>query len=250
MSKLWNWVKNHRTAVIAVIFWVALLVGARQYMSANNLTFAQLTRQLQDGLTGEWWGALLYVAIYLIRPLILFPASLLTILGGSVYGLPLGFVLVLLTGTASATVPYVVGRWFSTGEAVKEEAVEEGGSALKRFVAVLRRNPFQAVLTARLLFLPYDAVSLIAGNLRISFLTFFLATALGNVVGTFAYVGIGASIQGDITTGDVSLDWRILAASLAVLVISLVASRYFKARQARKEAAVETEGTREALEQA
>lgn len=229
------WIKNHTTQIIAVIFWLIVVVITRQYMQANNLTFAELTNQLADILTSTWYGPLLYIVIYLARPLILFPASLLTILAGNIYGLAFGFLYGLIAGTLSAAVPYFAGRWFAGEDEAKEQAQEEGDANLfGRFIALMKRNPFQAILTMRLLYMPYDAVSLLAGGLRIGFIPFATATLIGNLGGTFSFVGLGASLQGDIATGEISINPAILALSLTILVASLVLSRYLNKREATK----------------
>lgn len=228
LQRVWSWAKAHRTAVIAVIFWLILILSVRQYLQTSDLTFTDLADQLSSLLRDTWYGPLLYIVVYLIRPLILFPASLLTILGGSVFGLWPGFAYVLVAGTASSVVPYLIGRWFSPPT---QAVAQNDPSVFQRFVQLLRRNPFQAVLTMRLIYLPYDAVSLAAGSLRIPLLVFLLATALGNVAGTLSFVGIGASIQGDLTTAGITLDPAVLAFSVVVLVISLSLSRLLNRQQ-------------------
>ncbi len=226
-QRLWQWLRAHRAAVIAILFWLGLILAARQYMAVNDLTFAQLTAELQTVLSSTWFGPLLYIVVYLVRPLILFPASLLTILGGSVFGLWPGFLYVLIAGTLSAMLPYGIGRWFSSGAARDSTST----SAIQRFIHLLRRNPFQAMLLMRLIYLPYDAVSLVAGSLRIPFITFILATGLGNLAGTLSFVGLGASIEGDLAAGEASLNPATLLFSGAILVISLAVSRRLNRRQ-------------------
>jgi uncharacterized membrane protein YdjX (TVP38/TMEM64 family) len=231
-----QWIKKHRTPLIAVLFWVVILVLGSQYMAANNLTFNDFAQQFSTLLRESALGPLLYIGIYLLRPLTLFPASILTLLGGSIFGLFPGFWYVLIAGTLSSVIPYAVGRWFASGE--NPQAPTD--SRLQHFVEMMRRNPFQAVLLTRLLFLPYDAVSLIAGGLRIPFWAFLLATAVGNISGTFSYVGVGASVQGDFSTGEVSFNPQTLAVSVVILIISIVVSRLLNRYQQRR-AAVESE---------
>ena len=231
LQRIWHWLLERKVQVGAVVFWVVVLVAARQYMTTNDLTFVELTNELRTTLTDEWYGPLLYLAVYLLRPLILFPAALLTILAGNIWGLGVGFLYGLIAGTASVVLPYVIGRWFADEDMVDEQISDEEATILQRFTGLLRRNPFQAVLTMRLLYLPYDAVSLLAGNLRISFLTFFLATALGNIGGTFSFVGIGASVEGDIASGQVEFNPEVLVFSAVVLVASFLISRYLSNRQ-------------------
>ena len=96
------------------------------------------------------------------------------------------------------------------------------------------------LLTMRLLYLPYDAVSVLAGNLRIPFWKFALATATGNIGGTFAFVGLGASIEGDLASGQLSLNPGVLVFSLLVLVASLALSRYLNRKENPEEAVTGT----------
>ena len=101
------------------------------------------------------------------------------------------------------------------------------------------------MLTLRFLFAPYDAVNYLAGALRLRPGPFVLATALGSVPGSFTFLLFGASI-GDLSVladGRLpALDGRALAASAALFVASLLASRALRQRVARREAAPATAG--------
>ncbi len=234
MTTFINWLKMHRLKLLALLFWVILVLIVRQVMQTQQITFAELTNLLGDTLTGSWYGPLLYLVAYLLRPLVLFPASLMTALAGNVFGLGWGFVIGLIAGTLSAGIPYAIGRWFSGDENPLTD--RDDTSRLRRFTDLLKDNPFQAVLTMRLLYLPYDAVSVLAGNLRIPFWKFALATATGNLGGTFAFVGLGASIEGDLASGQLSLNPGVLVFSLVVLVASLALSRYLNRKDNPEEA--------------
>jgi uncharacterized membrane protein YdjX (TVP38/TMEM64 family) len=234
MTHIWQWIIRRRIQFVAITFWILLILGIRQYMQVNDLTFTGFVQELQALLTGAWFGPLIYIVVYLLRPLILFPASLLTVLAGSVFGLWLGFVYGLIAGTLSAFVPYGIGRWISQTDR-KGEISEDDRTFLNRFVDALRENPFQSILTMRLLYMPYDTVSFAAGILRIAILPFILATGLGNIFGTFAFVGIGASIEGDITRGQIQLDPVVFILSAIVLVMSFGLSWYLKRQNATGE---------------
>ena len=83
----------------------------------------------------------------------------------------------------------------------------------------------------RLLFLPYDLVNYLTGFLRINYAAFILATILGALPGTTAFVLFGASIEGDFTGGLPDFDIRIFIASLLIFLGSLALSRYLKVRR-------------------
>lgn len=217
-----DYLSRNRLLIVAIVFWVLILMISRQIMLDRQLTFMDIANQLADVLTQTWYGPLLFIFVYMLRPLILFPASLLTLLGGSVFGLFPGFFYILIAGTVSALLPYGAARWFSDEPA---EQVTDG-NRLSRFIGLLRRNPFQAVLIMRLLYLPYDLVSVLAGSLKINTGTFFLATLIGNIGGTLAYTGLGASIEGDLSTGSISFDPSLILFSTVVLIIGLALSRF------------------------
>lgn len=229
-NRLLGWTLQHRGKMVILLIWVAGLVGLRMYMDANALTFGDITSQLESHLSDYWYGPLLYFLIYLLRPLTFFPGTLLTILGGSVFGIGWGFVLSLVGGTLSAVVPYAIGRWFSAEYADSQEAK----TRLQRFVGMLRQNPFQAVLIMRLIYLPYDAVNVLVGTLRIPFITFIAATVVGNLAGTLSFVSLGASIEGGLASGDFSFEPTMLLVSVLIIVVSLLVSRLLR-RLWRKE---------------
>lgn len=229
--RAWAGIVRYRLQLLAVAFWLGLVLLARQMMAVNELTPVELVEQFGRVLTGTWYGPLIYMAVYTLRPVTLFPASPLAVLAGSLWGLGLGFVYGLLAGTLSAVIPYLAGRWLTLDAGATSDDSDKQG-VIQRIVRMIQTSPFQSVLMTRLLYFPYDTVSVVAGSLRVAFVPFFLATALGNVVGTFAFVGVGASLEGDLVTGDVSFNPLMLVISIGVLVASIVISRRLRARQA------------------
>ncbi len=230
MTRLAAFVRRHWHKLVVALLWLGAILAAQQYAAAQGLGPIELFGQLREALLGLAIAPLLYVIVYLLRPLVLFPASWLTIAAGALFGLWGGFALALLAGTLSAALPYAMGRWFA-GDSESDPAAAAGTpSRLRRFTDLLRRAPFQSVLTMRLLYLPYDGVSLLAGSLRIPFAAFASATALGNIPGAFAYVGVGASLEGDLTAGDLSINPAVLLTSGVVLVLSLAFSYWLRRR--------------------
>lgn len=239
--RIWVWMKAHRTALTAVLFWLVMIAGVRYYLVENDLAFAELATQLQTILSTSWYGPVLYILVYTVRPLVLFPAWLLTILGGNVFGLWAGFAYALLGGTASSALPYILGRWFSSSRT--DEISRE--TSFQKFTKTLRQNPFQTILIMRLLYLPYDAVNILAGSLRIPFFAFLGATALGNLGGTLSFVGVGASVEGNLFNSGISLNPDALVVSVGILVLSLGFSRLLNRYQKRQTVIFKQEGSHE-----
>jgi uncharacterized membrane protein YdjX (TVP38/TMEM64 family) len=228
-----QFIVEHRLKIIAFIGWGILIAAAWAYMSANQLSPGELIQQLRDVLVNTWYGPVLYVLVYLfLRPVILFPASWLSILAGSVYGFGVGFLLGWVVGTLSSFFPYAVGRWFTNDVS---DIQDEQAKGLRRFTQLVQRHPFEATLTLRLIWLPYDVVSIFLGSLHVPFLTFLAATALANINGTFAFVSLGAAFEGSLATGDFSsFNPTTLALSAVVWLISIGLAQYLRRQRTNR----------------
>lgn len=220
---------RHGQKLAALLFWIALLGGYQIYAWRAGLTPLGAVRGLAAFMSENPLGSLIFVAIYTLRPLVLFPASLLTIASGLVFGAVLGAALTVVGSNASAMVAYLIGRYFG-GEILEGE----GEGLLQRYTRRMRENSFESILVMRFIYLPYDLVSYAAGFLKIRPLPFILATALGSIPGTLSFVLLGASVGTGALSGDPDFDIRILIASAILLVAGLVLSRYFKNRESGK----------------
>jgi uncharacterized membrane protein YdjX (TVP38/TMEM64 family) len=224
---------RHWQKLIAAGLWIALIAGGLWWMRANNLTLPEAVLAALNWASTNPLAPLLYIVIYALRPLTLFSATLLTIAGGFLFGPWWGIFYTIIAANASASVAYAIGRLFGRGFLSDETS----GSLLQRYAQRMRNNSFETVLIMRFIYLPYDLVSYLAGLLHIRFWPFILATALGSIPGTIAFVLLGASaspqeIEQLFLTGELpSLDVRVLAASVAMFVISLLLARVFRRRE-------------------
>lgn len=225
-SMLLSWVRKHVVQISALIFWLTLLGGYQWYAYQNGLSPAQVMQQLLVLMTGSLWGPLIYIFLYAIRPLVLFPSTILTLAGGFLFGPILGVLYTILASNTSASIAYIVGKYFGKG------ILEEGSSEnlFQRYADRMRKNSFETVIVMRFLFLPYDLVNYLAGFLRIRWTPFILATILGSIPGTIAFILAGASIE-QFDGGIPKLNPVTLAFSVAIFIGSLFLSRLFKKRE-------------------
>lgn len=219
-------VRRHAQRLAALLLWCGLLGGYYWYAWRHNLSPPEAVRQVVEIMKSGALGPLVYLALYAARPLVLFPASLLTLAAGFVFGPVLGTLLVVLGSNISASVAYVVGRYFGGKLLESERAV----GVVRHYAERLRRNGFQSVLIMRLVYVPYDLVNYVAGSLRLRWTPFIMATALGSLPGTLSFVLFGASIEGDFAGEMPGLDPRILLASAVIFGGSLLLSAYLKRR--------------------
>ncbi len=225
-SKERPWVLQHAQKLVALVFWAALIIGYQWYASVNQLSPLEVVQRLLAFMNSGFWGPLVYIGLYAVRPLILFPSTVLTLAGGFVYGPVLGVLYTVIASNISSTIAYFVGRYF--GEGLLKEG--DGDNLIQRYAARMRANSFETVMVMRFIFLPYDAVSYLAGFLKIEYWPFILATALGSVPGTMAFIGFGASIEkfdGSLP----QLNPVTLGFSVAIFLVSIALSRIFKKRE-------------------
>lgn len=221
-----SWFQEHAQKIIALSFWILLIAAYQWYATANQFSPLQVVQKFLGFMQNGVWGVLIYIILYAVRPLILFPATFLSVASGFVFGPVLGVLYTIIASNISSTIAYYVGRFFGEGM-FKDDG---SGSLIQRYARRMRENSFETVMTMRFIFLPYDAVSYLAGFLRINYLPFILATALGSIPGTMAFIGFGASIQ----TFDGALpklNPATLGFSVAIFIVSIALSRIFKKRE-------------------
>lgn len=224
--------------VVVVAIWVAAYAAWRGYRSANDLSTLDAGQRFVEAVESAWWGIFAFVGVYVARPLVLFPASVLTVMAGVVFGPWSGVVVVIIGANASALLAYALGRLLrhppgvprvdTIGDTV-ESSTSEAGSLVTRWGTKLRTNSFETVFVMRLLFLPYDLVNYLCGALRVRWTSFLLATALGSLPGTISFVLLGASLE-RIDDGIDGVNPIAVVASIAIFAISIGVSRTVKRR--------------------
>jgi uncharacterized membrane protein YdjX (TVP38/TMEM64 family) len=205
--------------------WLAVIGGWTWYLRASGQSPVDWLQGLVDTASGAWWAIPAFVLAYLARPLLLFPASLLTIAAGILFGPVVGVPVALAAATASAFVAFQIGKTFSPA-AVRDG---DGATVIDRWSGRMRDESFLTVMLMRLAYLPYDLVNYAAGFLRINAGAFVAATALGSLPGTVSFVLAGASLK-RLDPGLDGFDPMVFAASLAIFAVSIAISKVVQRR--------------------
>lgn len=222
MNTFWQ---KHWQKVTAGVFWLLIVLAYILYITINGLTPQQSFRQALEFMRDNRLAPLLYILLYTLRPLTLFSATVMTIAGGVLFG-PWGILYTVIGANAGASLAYFLGSVLGKDVLNIDENAEKG---IQKYLNGMRNNAFETILTMRFLFLPYDLVNYLAGFLRVNYGAFILATILGSIPGTVAFVLAGASTGFD--SAEKGFDWRILAISALIFVASLAISRLFKNRK-------------------
>ncbi len=216
------WIGKRIPLIIGLAIW-ASLIGVFLYY--KNLTWKDnfmLVKDLYHFITGTVYGPFVYIVFYAFRPLIFFPATLLTFLSGLLFWVWWGFIYTMIGENMSASVAYLTGRFFGT------------------HIPELRHSPitldsektFSSILFTRFAFFPFDIVNYLSGFLRLPWLPFALATLIGIIPGALVFIIAGASIQGieNFSLSGIHIDKNTLIASALIFIISILLARYLKKR--------------------
>jgi len=214
MSDMIDFIKRHKLRLLTLGLWLLIFVVARTYMLINDLSLFALAESFISVLRDSWYGPLLYILLYVMRPLLLIPGTILTLTAGVAYGLPYGIPISITANLISATVTYSVARWLMSNR------IELDGRR-GQFIKLMRGNPFEAVLTMQLSYISLDLTCSLAGVLHLPFRPFIFAILIGGSIGNVLGVIIGSSIEGSLADGSLSIQPEMIALSAVILIISL-----------------------------
>ncbi|MCG8338900.1 MAG: TVP38/TMEM64 family protein [Proteobacteria bacterium] len=183
---------NHKYTRLTLLgFWFCGILVFFYNFLKSDLTFIDLQHLIEDFI--QRWSVmapLAYILVYIIRPLILFPATLLTALSGALFGPIWGIAYTIIGENLSANVSFIVGRYF--GKDIMENLIRRN-----KVIPVLDRriyeNQFMSILILRLIYMPFDVVGFMAGFRNLRQLDFALGTFFGIMPGLVTFVLLGSS---------------------------------------------------------
>ncbi len=215
--------KRSSRSKLVLALWTVVLAVFWLYVQRQDESLVELFQGWLEFLQGDATGPLLFLIIYLVRPFLLVPITLLTVASGFLFGALWGSFYALVASLLSTALAYLFGRYL-----VGDRASFSLGAT---FTERLRTRAFETVLLSRFLLLPGDLVNYAAGALRISFAAFMLATLIGGIPGLLIGVLAGASLEGEFSTDGVQLNVGYLLVSAGLLVSSLALSTFLRRRQ-------------------
>lgn len=171
---------------------VLLLGGLFLIFQSLDLDFSNISEEKFRNWVNSlgFWGPLLYIGVYILRPLILFPAGVLSATAGVIWGPWIGFLYLQVAANLSSTLEFLIARYFAR-------------SAIQRYLKgkflrldeKIERHGFLTVLLIRLIpNVAWDVQNLSLGLSGVKFRHYFLATLIGIMPGSFAFVFFGASL--------------------------------------------------------
>ena len=184
------WIK----ASVLLVFIVAAIVVVRHTPVRNYLEVQSLGEILdRAGL----WAPLVFIIIYAVGVCLFVPGTLLTALGGAIFGPYWGFVYVWIAAMLGASAAFFVGRTLG-----RDFATSLIGDRLKKYDDAIERNGFATVLYLRLVYFPFTPLNFGMGLTAVRFWDYFSGTALGIIVGTFIFTFFIGTLKEIWASGD------------------------------------------------
>ncbi len=133
-----------------------------------------------------------YFLIYIVSTALSFPgATILTLLGGAIFGLPLGLLIVSFASSIGATLAFLMSRTL-----FKSYIEKHYEKTLNKINDGLERDGSLYLLSLRLVPLfPFFLINLCMGLTKISILKFYTISQIGMFIGTAIYVNAGVRLS-------------------------------------------------------
>ena len=151
--------RRHRHALLLIIY--LLIIAALWYLP--GVFHPKSVEDVRRWIMGfGMWGPLVYVLLYTVRPLLLFPSLLLNVAAGILFPPAIGIPCLLVGGLGSAALLFYMAR---TGIGSEFFDLHGGkwGTRIHHYLSDSAKN-FQRMLWLRTVPLfPYDVISLVAG---------------------------------------------------------------------------------------
>ena len=169
-----------------------------------------------------------FIGLYIVQTACSLPgATIMTLLGGFLFGSVLGMLYVNAGATIGATLAFLAARYLL--QAWVQRTFGDRLAALQEGFA---KNAFSYLLTLRLIPLfPFFVVNLLSGLTRVNTKTYMLATSLGIIPGSFVYTYAGSQLGSINSLSEIASPRVVLALTfLGLLSLSSTLYRRFTDR--------------------
>ncbi|MBY0310219.1 VTT domain-containing protein [Patescibacteria group bacterium] len=204
---------------VAAALWCIAIFCLYYYYGTHGLSMKDMLYELFVFLSTDPRAPLLYIIAYTLQPFAFLPSTVFTVLAGSIFGFWPALVYTLIGANLSASTAYGVGR-------VLARPAPGLMNQLARWIGPLQRAPFETILFMRLAYFPFDVVNFVSGILKLRYLPFVIATAVGSVPGiaTLTALGTAVSLKSLLAEGlsFSMIDIRLVGVSVVLFVVSIV----------------------------
>ena len=223
-------------AVLALIAGGVFVSGAYRHLSFDALR--ENHALLETFVENNFLSALaLYMAAYIAVAALSLPgATVMSVLGGFLFGLIAGTAAVVVSATIGGTVIFVAAR-----TAFADFFRTRASGFIKKLETGFNENAFSYLLLLRLIpLLPFFVVNVVPAFTKIRTVSFVTATFIGIIPGAFAFVsagnGLGAVLArgGDVNLSGLLLQPEVITPIVALSILAVLPILYQKISRSKQ----------------
>ncbi len=183
--------RAHWVKIGIVVVYIAIIASSYLFLFKHGIPMRAVPRLMQHTIaeTGVF-GPLALIAFYIASTIIPFPTAAIAVAGGALFGPWIGTISVFLGLNIAAAISFWIGRYFG-----RHLISENERGWVKKYDDLLSRQGFMSVLFMRLLFFPFDVVSIGSGMTRMPFRQYILGSMIGCLPSTLSFVVLGKSFS-------------------------------------------------------
>lgn len=205
----------NRNQLIRLALLIAVAVG---------ITFAIIYRDQFDAVALETWvneagvlAPIVFMLIYAAATVLFLPGSVITLVGGALFGPVLGTLYNLTGATLGASLAFLISRYLASGW-----VEEKTGGKVKQLINGVENEGWRFVAFVRLVPLfPFNLLNYALGLTKIRFMHYLIATYIFMLPGGFAYTYLGYAGREAIGGGEGLIQTIMIAIALLAVVAFL-----------------------------
>ncbi|SDO74140.1 TVP38/TMEM64 family protein [Clostridium gasigenes] len=211
-----NNVKKVKFCIFILLMVIGISIVLINWKFISNLKIENIVKFIKEK---RYISVILYLGIYIIKPLLLIiPTSMLALVGGGLFGPIKGFIFTMtgfwIAGTIAFYLARSLGREFVAGILKRK---------FNKLESIMQKSGFKYLFILRLPpIIPYDPLSYISGLTNISYKDFILASLIGVIPETICYSIIGTSFKSPLSPQFII--------PVIVLVLSTLSAKYLIGR--------------------
>ncbi len=191
-------VKGKQRALLkagALLAFIILAIYMVRFTPVRDYVTIEVMGKFLD--SAGFWAPLVYILVYAVGICLFLPGTLLTALGGAIFGPYKGFVYVWVGAMLGSSAAFFIGRTLG-----RDFAASLIGDRLKKYDDAIERNGFATVLYLRLVYFPFTPMNFGMGLTKVRFWDYLAGTGLGIIVGTFIFTYFVGTLKEIWASGD------------------------------------------------
>lgn len=161
------------------------------------------------------FAPIIFIGLYILGTVLFFPGSLLTLVGGALFGPWLGTLYNLTGATLGATLAFIVSRYLGS-----EWVQQKASGILQKLLEGVETEGWRFIAFVRLVPLfPFNLLNYALGLTRIKLLPYMLTTWICMIPGGFAYTWLGHAGSEAASGSENTMQNILIAIALLAIVI-------------------------------